>query len=92
MHLHRRVWIELRSILESNNALPPSYWWTFMADTYAVTQAVAVRRQVDNRKHVISLARLLIDIRGHSTLLSRRYFLSRFDPGDADKLAWAESY
>jgi hypothetical protein len=92
MHLHRRVWLEVRSILERNDALPPSYWWIFMADTYAVTQGVAVRRQVDNRKDVISLARLLIDIRGHPTLLSRDYFLSRFDPNDADKLAWAESF
>ena len=45
----------MSKIIEGNRELPDSYWWQFMFDTYAVTQAVAVRRQADLHKDVASL-------------------------------------
>jgi hypothetical protein len=92
MHLHRRVWLDLQEILARNESLPPSYWWVFMSDSYGVTQAVAVRRQVDRRRDVVSLARLLIDVKAHSDLLTEQYFSSRFDQSDAAKMAWAANH
>lgn len=44
MHLHRDTWSQTQAIIAANLGLPESYWWESMADTYAVTQAVAVRR------------------------------------------------
>jgi hypothetical protein len=59
LHLRRQVWLETEAMLRANPDLPDSYWWGFMTDTYVVTQAVAVRAQVDKRDDVICLARVL---------------------------------
>jgi hypothetical protein len=49
MHVQRATWREVVEILQANSQLPDSYWWEFMRDTYATTQASAVRRQADLR-------------------------------------------
>lgn len=96
MHLHRHVWLETQAILKANETLPESYWWEFMGDTYAVTQAVALRRQVDTRRDVISLARLLMGIRKGVQLFSHEYFISRFDAEPTavarGEQAWRETF
>jgi hypothetical protein len=78
MHLHRHVWQETQSVLRANPALPESYWWDFLAETYAVTQTIALRRQVDTRRGTISLVRLLDRIARHARLVTRDYFLSHY--------------
>ena len=45
MHDDRATWRHVGDMLAANPALPDSHWWEFMRDTYATTQAVAVRRQ-----------------------------------------------
>jgi hypothetical protein len=54
MHWNRAVYREVGEIVRANTSLPPSGFFTFLADTYATTQSVAVRRQseVDSRAHV----------------------------------------
>lgn len=57
MHLHRHTFSEVRGIVESNTDLPDSYFFEYLTDTYATTQAVAVRRQADNTPRVVTLGR-----------------------------------
>ncbi len=51
----------------------------FLADTYAATQAVAVRRQAEVGPRVISLGVLLHEIAGDPERLSRERYLSHYD-------------
>jgi hypothetical protein len=96
LHLHRHVWLETQAMLRENPDLPESYWWEFMGDTYAVTQALALRRQVDTRRDVISLARLMMQMRRGARVLSRGYFLSRYgtDPNMValGEETWADTF
>lgn len=76
MFLHRYVSREVGKILEDNEAqLPESYWWEFMRDTYATTQAVAVRRQADTHPDVASLGKLIEEIRDDAGRLTRDFWL-----------------
>jgi hypothetical protein len=53
MHLQRDAYRKVSEMLTANaDDLPDSYWWEFMRDTHATTQAVAVRRQADTRWRV----------------------------------------
>lgn len=91
LHLQRLVWQESQQVIRSKHALPGSYWWEYLSDTYAVTQAVAIRRQVERRKGVISLARLVLEMTEDAGRLSREFFLSRFG-NDENKIVWAERF
>jgi hypothetical protein len=71
MHLRRDAWSDVSEILHDNKQLPNSYWWRFMADTYTVTQAVAVRRQAAAHRDVASLARLMSEIGDDASTLTR---------------------
>lgn len=62
MHLQRDAWRKVSKMLQDNGQLPESYWWEFMRDTYATTQAVAVRRQADTHKDVASLGKLIEEV------------------------------
>ena len=75
MNLHRHVWREVRGIVERNGSLPPSYWFEFSSDTYATTQAVAIRRQAEVDSRVISLGRLIDEIGGDATRLTRKFWV-----------------
>ncbi len=75
MHLHRYVWQEVTKLVEDNTELPDSYWWEFMLDTYTTTQATAVRRQADRRRDVVSLKRLLIEVQGRASAITRAYWI-----------------
>jgi hypothetical protein len=60
MHLHRHAWRTVAHMLDENGPLPESYWWEFMFDTYATTQAIAVRRQADRHPDAASLRNLVV--------------------------------
>ncbi len=75
MHLHRFAWQEATKLIEDNAELPESYWWEFMYETYAITQAAAVRRQADVRRDVVSLARFLMDVRKGAAAITRTYWI-----------------
>jgi hypothetical protein len=84
MHLHRHAWQEVSGIIEQNGQLPDSYWWEFMRDTYAVSQAVAVRRQADTHRDAASLGKLVAEIRDDSRRITREFWLGLWsNPSDA---------
>lgn len=91
LHLQRLVWQEAQQIITSNDRLPGSYWWEYLGDTYAVTQAVALRRQLEQKKGIISLSRLVLEMAQDPRRLSREFFVSRFGT-DENKIAWAEEF
>jgi hypothetical protein len=91
MHLHREAWLGVQEILSNNDALPDSYWWEYMGDTYAITQAVAVRRMAEKNKGVISLGRLVREMSEDSARLTQEFFLTRFGP-DPTTISWATNF
>jgi hypothetical protein len=96
MHLRRDVWLKTQEVLRENEALPESYWWRFMFDTYAEAQAAAVRRQVYADKDARSLGRLLLEVGKTPELLTRELCLCGStvrDPLDAmARRTWDEQY
>ena len=84
MHARRFVWQQLQDMLKANTDLPTSYWWIFMRDTYATTQSVAVRRQADMHKDANSLGKLISEIKGDATKLTRESWIDLWS--DADEL------
>lgn len=95
MHLHRATWLEASGIIAENGSLPDSYWWEFMRDTYAVSQSVAVRRQVDVHRDVASLGKLISEIASDPTIISREFWLSLWDDPDLGQLSqsgWDKQY
>ncbi len=62
--------------------LPDSHFFDYLRDTYAITQAVAVRRQAEQSPRVISLGTLLAEVVGDSERLTRQRFVSQYDPDD----------
>jgi hypothetical protein len=84
MHARRFIWHELQDVLKANSGLPESYWWSFMKDTYATTQSVAVRRQADTHKDANSLGKLISEIKGDAAKLTRDSWIGLWS--DADEL------
>jgi hypothetical protein len=85
MYLHRDVWREVSDMLRQRGNLPDSYWWDFMRDTYATTQAAAVRRQADRQDDAASLANLIAEVRDEAPNLTREWWLGRWDIAAAPK-------
>src|SRR3954464_11882159 len=94
MHLQRDAWLGVSKILQENGQLPDSYWWEFMVDTYAVTQAVAVRRQADMHKGVASLAKLIGEIRDEPTTITREFWMGLWGSDDTSlaERQWSRVY
>jgi hypothetical protein len=83
MYAHRDTFQEVHRIAEENGELPDSYFWTFLRDTYATSQAVAIRRQAETRSSVRTLGRLVHEVAGDSQRLSRAFWVGMWndDPG-----------
>ena len=98
MHLHRDAWREVAAILEQNPGLPESYWWEFMLDTYATTQAVAVRRQADRDPQTASLRNLCAELADDASRITRDFWLGLWqEPEDQfmrmlAERQWAENF
>jgi hypothetical protein len=91
MNLHRHVFREVGAIVERNATLPPSYWFEFSSETYATTQAVAIRRQAEVDTRVISLGRLIDEIGNDAGRLTRRYWVGLFGNSDAVRFGVADA-
>jgi hypothetical protein len=96
MHLQRAAWREVAKIIDDNGQLPDSYWWEFMRDTYATTQAVAVRRQADTHRDAASLGRLIQEIRDDAETITEDFWVGLWtDPMLKQHVApqaWSEQY
>jgi hypothetical protein len=79
MHAHRDTFKEVDRIATENGQLPDSYFWTFLQDTYATSQAVAVRRQAELKSSVRTLGRLLVEVAEDAHLLSREFFVGMWE-------------
>jgi hypothetical protein len=75
MHHHKSAWDRVSAIVADNSDLPDSYWWEFMFETYAMSQASAVRRQADTRKDVNSLMRFIMDMRNGASVLTKTWWV-----------------
>jgi hypothetical protein len=75
MHHHLSAWERVSAMIADNPDLPDSYWWEFMFEIYAMSQASAVRRQADTRRDVNSLMRLLMDVRKSATAVTRDWWI-----------------
>jgi hypothetical protein len=83
MHWNRAVYREVGEIVSANTSLPPSGFFTFLADTYATTQSVAVRRQSEVDSRVVSVGTLLAEIADDPSRLTRERYLALHDADDA---------
>jgi hypothetical protein len=83
MHWNRAVYREVGDIVRANSSLPPSSFFTFLADTYATTQSIAVRRQSEVGSRVVSLGRILTEIADDPERLTREWYLAVRDADDA---------
>jgi hypothetical protein len=85
LHLHRYAFREVRAIVEANKSLPESYFFEYLEDTYATTQAVAVRRQAEARSRVVTLGQLVTEIRDDAKRLTRKFWVGLWDNSDAKR-------
>jgi hypothetical protein len=80
--MNRRIFREIVRITDARGDLPRSYVWAYLRETYATTQAVAIRRQADTRRRVFTLARLLRALGKNPSRLSRKFYIDNYDPDD----------
>jgi hypothetical protein len=86
MHHHRAVYRRVGEIASSREPkLPDSLFFPYLADTYGTSQAAAIRRQAEVSVRVISLGRLLAEIRAEPERLSRQRFVGPWDADDQER-------
>jgi hypothetical protein len=95
MNLRRFAWKRIEEIARANPAVgkTESYYWEFQFDTYASTQAIAVRRQSDTYDgQVASLGRLIYEISETPGILTREWWIGLWGQGDGhddeDRAHW----
>ncbi len=98
MHARRIPWREITR-LANNRSLPSpeSYWWDYVADTYVVTQSIAIRRQLDQGPNAVSLGRMLREMTDQPGAMTRARWLERWDADDPHNLfiankQWDENF
>ena len=83
MHLHRAIYLRVAEIVNRREpVLPGSVFFEFFTDTYATTQATAIRRQAERGSRVASLGTLLGEIQAEPERCSRRRFVGAWPPDD----------
>jgi len=87
IHLERFTYERIMEIARSNPALEnsESLLWGYLFNTYAKTQAIAVRRHADTNKRTASLGRLIFEAREEPELLTRDWWLGLSDRGDPNR-------
>lgn len=79
MHHHQAVYRRVAEIVNTREAeLPPSLFFDYLRDTYATSQAAAIRRQAERSARVVSLGRLLGEIEAEPQRLTRQRFVGRW--------------
>ncbi len=79
LHHNRRVFREVRAIIDANPALQTDHtFWNWLVENYAAAIAVGVRRQADRDPDVISMAKLLDDLEKNAVLLTRDWFVAEY--------------
>ena len=79
LHSHQASWDELVAVVRRNPAIPePNHILDFIADLYAPTIALGIRRQADRRSDVENLRRLIDDIANHPETLTREWYVAKY--------------
>lgn len=86
IHLRRHAWQEIGDLIDRNGGLPPSYFWEFFRELYGHTQAVAVRRLADTHRDAGSLGKLIEEVHGAASLLTRDFWIGLWDLADGDTM------
>jgi hypothetical protein len=74
-YLHRYAFQTVSDMVQSNGSLPPSYFFEYIEDTYAITQSVAVRRQAECTARVKTLGRLIREVEQDAQRLTRDFWI-----------------
>jgi hypothetical protein len=83
MHARRVPWRELTRLANRRDLpSPDSYWWEWVVDCYAVTQSIAIRRQLDQQTTAVSLGRILRELVDHPGAMTRELWLSSWEAKD----------
>lgn len=79
MMARRQIWDSFRIILghAHDDVLMSGTFQSWVAQNYIAAQGIAVRRQIDLRDDVISLARLIARVRRFPEVLSRDHYAQR---------------
>lgn len=88
MHFKRLIWREIAAMMDANPTVGemPSAFWDFHKDSYAVAQAIAVRRQADRDPRTCSLGVLIGEMRDNAQLLTRENYVALLGDRAADEL------
>ncbi|OGS04903.1 MAG: hypothetical protein A3G41_01810 [Elusimicrobia bacterium RIFCSPLOWO2_12_FULL_59_9] len=98
--VNRHIFRETLAVVQANPRIQTDdTFYSWMRTVYSQAAVVAVRRQADRRKDVVSLARLLDEIRKSPAVISRDRFVALYTAGrlpahlghrDFDKFAGAD--
>ncbi len=76
IYAQRHVHQSLAKMTQLHGGLPPSHFFDYLSTWYASSQALAVRRQAETSSRVVSLGRLLVEVRDNAERLTRNRFVS----------------
>lgn len=76
---YRSFYRGVAEMTQANDEIPASSFFDALGAWYATTQVVAVRRQADLDKQVVSLARLLTNMAANPSVMTRTRFVQLFD-------------
>lgn len=77
--IRRHIFWEVQKIIRANHRIQKSSsFYTWMGSVYAAAASIGIRRQIDERKDVISFYRLLFEIRRKPEVLSRKRYVSLY--------------
>ncbi len=83
MHHHQAVYRRVAEIVNTREPkLPDSLFFDYLRDTYATSQAVAIRRQAEQNSCVVSLGRLLGEIKAGPERFTLQRFVGAWPPED----------
>jgi hypothetical protein len=87
---HRQIYERIGEIVREHGDLPESAFWEYLGSTYAVSQAVAIRRLVDTHRDTVSLRNLIAEIADDASRLTRDFWVGLWDTTDPIDVMFAE--
>jgi hypothetical protein len=86
--INRNIFREVQGIVNNNKKLyKPNIFYQYLGDTYTTFAAIGIRRQVKIDKQSISLVRLLHEIAGSPSTISREYYKKLYEGSVVAELA-----
>jgi hypothetical protein len=73
LHLYRATWQSIVNAIDDNPKIPRTHVFNFMSDTYAASQAMAIRRLCGDQAEEINFRNLLHEVEEHPDLVVPAY-------------------